>query len=85
MQIDNNIKNSLLSLDDKSLKSVVSSLAGAAGMNQSSINISNDDLIKLRNVIRNATDKDANEALSIIGDDKARRIIDEARKRGENK
>ncbi|MBE6606332.1 MAG: hypothetical protein E7635_04775 [Ruminococcaceae bacterium] len=83
MQIDNNIKNSLLSLDDKSLKNVINSLAGAAGMNNSKINISNDDLIKLRTVIKNATDKDANEALSIIGDEKARHIIEEARKRGE--
>lgn len=86
MQIDNNIKNNLLSLDDKTLKNVVSSLAGAAGINESKIQISDSDLVKIRSAIRQATDKDAEEALKVIGgDEKAQRIIEEARRKGGQK
>ena len=81
MQIDNNIKNSLLSLDDKTLKNVVNSLAKSAGVDTSNVRISDSDIMKIRSVIRNATDDDANEALKVIGDENARKIINEAKKR----
>lgn len=82
MQIDNNIKNNLLSLDDKSLKNVVNSLAYAAGMSEGKIKISDNDLMKIRTVIKNATDKDAQEALKMIGDDNAKKIINQAQSGG---
>ena len=86
MQIDNNIKKNLLSLDDKTLKNVVSSLAGAAGISESKIQISDSDLFKIRSAISRATDKDAEEALKVIGgDEKAQRIIEEARRKGGQK
>ncbi len=83
MQIDNNIKNDLLSLDDKALKSVISSLAKGAGINTSSVRISDSDISKLRSIIKNASDKDANEALRIIGEENAKRIISDAGKRSD--
>ena len=83
MQIDNNIKNDLLSLDDKALKNVISSLAKGAGIDTSSVRISDSDISKLRSIIKNASDKDANEALRIIGEENAKRIISDAGKRSD--
>ncbi len=82
MQINNDIKNNILSLDDKTLKSVIGSIAQKAGVESSKIKISDYDLIKIRNVIQNASDKDANEALNLIGEEKARLIFDELKKQG---
>lgn len=82
MQINNDIKNNILSLDDKTLKSVIGSIAQKAGVESSKIKISDYDLIKIRNVIQNASDKDANEALNLIGEEKARLIFDELNKQG---
>ena len=84
MQIDNNIKNNLLSLNDDALKGVIGSLAKSAGVNNGDIKISDKDLVKLREIIRNANDKDASEALRLIGEDNAKRIINEYGKKNDN-
>ena len=62
--------------------SVIGSIAQKAGVESSKIKISDYDLIKIRNVIQNASDKDANEALNLIGEEKARLIFDELNKQG---
>ena len=81
MQIDNNLKNELLSLNDESLSNIVKSVAKAAGINNDKLNISKSDIAKIRTVINNATDKDAEEALKIVGGgDNARKIINEAKR-----
>ena len=67
MQIDKNIKNELLGLDDTALKGIVSSIAKSAGLKAGNINISNSDISKIRAAISQATDKDAEEALKMLG------------------
>ena len=84
MQINNDIKKNILSLDDKTLKNVIGSIAQKAGVESSGIRISDNDLVKIRNIIQNATDKDANEALNIIGEEKAKKILDELNRQGGN-
>lgn len=84
MQIDNNIKNELLSLNNDSLKKIIGTLAKSAGVNNSNIKVSDKDLEKLKDIIRNADDNDANEALKIIGEENAKRIINEYGKKNRN-
>lgn len=77
MQIDKNIKNQLLSLDDTALKSIVSSVARSAGVSTDNIKITNKDIEKIRSAINRATDKDAEEAIKILGGaDEAAKIVD---------
>ncbi len=78
MQIDKNIKNQLLSLDDTTLKSIVSSVAKSAGVSSTdNIKISDKDIEKIRAAINKATDKDAADAIKILGGtDEAAKIID---------
>lgn len=83
MQIDNNIKNELLSLNDTALKGIISSLARSAGVNNGNIKVSDNDICKLREIIKNANDKDASEALKLIGEEKAMRIINEYGKKND--
>lgn len=81
MEINNEIKNNILSLDDKSLKKVIDSLANAAGIDNSRINISAKDMEKIRGAIRDASDKDTSEALRLLGgENNAKRIINSAKK-----
>ena len=84
MQIDNNIKNELLSLNNDSLKKIIGTLAKSAGVNNSNIKVSDKDLEKLKDIIRNADDNDANEALKIIGEENAKRIINDYGKKNRN-
>ena len=84
MHIDNNIKNELLSLNNDSLKKIIGTLAKSAGVNNSNIKVSDKDLEKLKDIIRNADDNDANEALKIIGEENAKRIINEYGKKNRN-
>ena len=84
MQIDNNIKNELLSLNNDSLKKIIGTLAKSAGVNNSNIKVSDKDLEKLKDIIRNADDNDANEALKLIGEENAKRIINEYGKKNRN-
>ncbi len=81
MQIDKNIKNELLGLDDTALKGIVSSIAKSAGLKVGNINISNSDIDKIRSAISKATDKDAEEALKILGgEDAANGLIEKIKK-----
>lgn len=85
MEINNNIKNNLLSLDDESLKKVINSLASAAGIDKSKIKISNNDMEKIRSAINNATDKDTAEALKLLGgESNAQQIINSFKKKGDH-
>lgn len=78
MQIDKNLKNELLSLNDSTLKNIVNSVAKSAGLNLRDLNISDTDLNKIRTVIQNATDKDAEEAIKALGGkEKAQKLINE--------
>lgn len=77
MQIDKNIKSQLLSLDDTALKSLVSSVARSAGVSTDNIKITDKDIEKIRSAINRATDKDAEEAIKILGGaDEAAKIVD---------
>ena len=77
MQIDKNIKSQLLSLDDTALKSIVSSVARSAGVSTDNIKITDKDIEKIRSAINRATDKDAEEAIKILGGaDEAAKIVD---------
>ncbi len=81
MEINNSIKNNLLSLDDNTLKNVINSLTSAAGMDTSKIKISETDMQKIRNAIKNASNKDTAEALKLIGGEMNAKTIIEAAKR----
>ena len=67
MQIDKNLKNELLSLNDETLKNLVNTVARSAGINLSNQAIGKSDMEKIRSVISNATNKDAEEALKVLG------------------
>lgn len=84
MQIDNNIKNELLALNNESLKGIIGSLAKSAGVNNGNIRISDKDLDKLREIIKNADDKDASDALKLIGEENAKKIINEYGKKSDH-
>ena len=84
MQIDNNIKNELLALNNESLKGIIGSLAKSAGVNNGNIRISDKDLEKLREIIKNADDKDASDALKLIGEENAKKIINEYGKKSDH-
>lgn len=84
MQIDNNIKNELLALNNESLKGIIGSLAKCAGVNNGNIRISDKDLDKLREIIKNADDKDASDALKLIGEENAKKIINEYGKKSDH-
>lgn len=84
MQIDDSIKNKLLALNDNELKNVVSSIANATGADISKLKMSDKDIAKLRSVIKNVTDAEADEAIKLIGGNgKATDLIEKARERGD--
>ena len=81
MHIDKNIKNELLSLNDTSLKNLINSVAKSAGVNISN-NLGQNEIEKIRMAISKATDKDAEEALKMIGSTKeVERIVDSLKNR----
>ncbi len=83
MQIDKNLKNELLSLNDGTLKNLVNSIAQSAGINMANSSISKSDIEKIRAAITNATDKDAEEALKILGGkENAERIVSKLKNTG---
>lgn len=85
MEINNDIKANLLSLNDNSLKKVIDSLAGAAGIDPSRIKISGKDMEKIRTAIKDASQKDTLEAIKLLGgENNAKQIIDSVKKQADN-
>ncbi len=82
MKLDENMKKNLLALDNDEIRNVVRSLADAAGVGNK-FKISDSDIGKLREAVKNATDKDAERAIEKIGEENARRILGELGKSGE--
>ena len=83
MQIDNNIKNELLSLNDNALKNMINTIALSAGMNPGEFKISDTDINKIRSAISNATNEDANKAINALGGaDKAAKLLNQIKKSG---
>lgn len=83
MEIDKNLKNELLSLNDETLKNLVNTVAKSAGINMSKSAIGKSDIEKIRSVISNATNKDAQEALKILGGkENAENIINKLKNTG---
>lgn len=75
MQLDNNIKSKILSMSDAELSKIVSSLAASAGTDAHSISLTKDDISTLRETISNATQSDVDEAVRIIGKNKAAELL----------
>ena len=83
MQIDKNLKKELLSLNDETLKNLVNTVAKSAGINMSNSVIEKTDIEKIRTVIANATNNDAEEALKILGGkENAENIINKLKNTG---
>lgn len=81
MQIDNNIKNELLSLNDDALKNMINTIALSAGMNPAKFKISDNDINKIRSAISSATNEDANKAINTLGGaDKAAELLEQIKK-----
>lgn len=75
MQLDNNIRNKLLAMSDTELSKIVSSLASSAGVDARELSISKSDISALRKTISNATQSDVDEAVKMIGENKAAELL----------
>ena len=83
MQIDKNLKNDLLSLNDETLKNLINTVARSAGINLSNSVIERSDIEKIRAAITNTTNKDAEDALKILGGkENAKNLINKLKSAG---
>lgn len=58
MQLDRKSLNQMLRMDDKQLRQLINRLAGEAGIDRASLNISDSDLAALRKALGSASDSE---------------------------